>query len=113
MRLLLWQHIDSLHICAACPACTCAPADVRLALCLLQVDAELQELTAKAAAALVPPSAPGPGRDMTFEEKRRLSHALGQLPGERLSRVLEIIAEGESAPQLVRGGAERHCRCAG
>ncbi|KFM27509.1 putative pleiotropic drug resistance protein 2 [Auxenochlorella protothecoides] len=31
-------------------------------------------------------------------EKRRLSHALGTLPGERLERVLGIIAEGPSRP---------------
>ena len=69
------------------------------------MDAELQELTKKAEARLAPPPAPGPGRDMSFEEKRKLSHTLGQLPGERLTRVLEIIAEGPSAPPVVRGGA--------
>jgi hypothetical protein len=39
---------------------------------------------------------------MTFEEKRRLSHAMGQLSGERLVHVLRIIAQGPSAPVLVR-----------
>ncbi|KAL6785823.1 hypothetical protein ACKKBG_A00300 [Auxenochlorella protothecoides x Auxenochlorella symbiontica] len=47
-----------------------------------------------------PAPAPGPHRDMSFEEKRRLSHALGTLPGERLERVLGIIAEGPSRPAL-------------
>jgi Bromodomain extra-terminal - transcription regulation/Bromodomain len=64
---------------------------------LREVDAELQELTRKVAEREAPP-APGPGRDMTFEEKRKLSHTLGTLPGERLTRVLEIISEGPSAP---------------
>lgn len=76
---------------------------------LVEVNAELQELTAKYEARAGPPPPPGPGRDMTFEEKRRLSHALGQLPGERLARVLEIIAEGPSAPQLVGRGREGAC----
>lgn len=65
---------------------------------LREVDAELQELTRKVAERENPPP-PGPGREMSFEEKRKLSHALGTLPGERLTRVLEIIAEGPSAPQ--------------
>lgn len=45
---------------------------------------------------------PGPGREMTFEEKRKLSHAMGSLSGERLVHVLQIIAEGPSAPAMVR-----------
>lgn len=40
-------------------------------------------------AAALPPG----NRDMTFEEKRRLSHALGALPGDRLGRVLDIVRE--------------------
>lgn len=66
-----------------------------------EVTGELRELVAKveAKSAGAPPPPPGPGREMSFEEKRRLSHALGTLPGERLARVLEIIADGPSAPQ--------------
>eukprot|EP00887_Chlorella_sp_A99_P005831 scaffold1.g5831.t1 len=67
---------------------------------LAEVDQELQELTKKAETRAAPLPPPGPGREMTFEEKRKLSHSLGQLPGERLAHVLEIIAEGPSAPQL-------------
>lgn len=46
--------------------------------------------------------APGPGREMSFEEKRKLSHSMGSLAGERLVHVLQIIADGPSAPVLVR-----------
>lgn len=63
---------------------------------------ELAALARKAeegGSAGAPPAAPGPHRDMTFEEKRKLSHALGTLPGERLESVLSIIAEGPSRPQ--------------
>jgi hypothetical protein len=49
---------------------------------------------------------PGPGREMTFEEKRKLSHSMGSLAGERLVHVLQIIAEGPSAPVLVGAGRE-------
>ncbi|KAK2078978.1 hypothetical protein QBZ16_002668 [Prototheca wickerhamii] len=63
---------------------------------------ELAQLARKAeeatAAGDAPPAAPGPHRDMTFEEKRRLSQALGALPGERIERVLAIVAEGPSRP---------------
>lgn len=69
------------------------------------VDAELQDLAAQAAT-LGNPLPPGPGRAMTFEEKRRLSHMLGTLPGERLARVLEIIASGPSAAAL---GGDEEC----
>jgi hypothetical protein len=73
---------------------------------IAEVDAELQALVDKAAAReALPP--PGPGRDMTFEEKRKLSHAVGTLPGERLARVLEIIAEGPSAPAV--GEEDEEC----
>lgn len=51
------------------------------------------------------PQPPGPGREMTFEEKRKLSHSMGSLSGERLVHVLQIIAEGPSAPVLVRPSA--------
>lgn len=61
-----------------------------------EVDQELQDLSTKSASR-VATSAPGPGRDMTFEEKRKLSHDLTELPGERLGRVLEIIKESTAA----------------
>ncbi|KAL4421258.1 hypothetical protein ABPG75_010549 [Micractinium tetrahymenae] len=66
---------------------------------LQEVTAELQELTRKVEAhgQQLPP---GPGREMTFEEKRKLSHSMGSLSGERLVHVLQIIAEGPSAPVL-------------
>ena len=51
------------------------------------------------------PLPPGPGREMSFEEKRRLSHHMGSLAGERLVHVLQIIAEGPSAPALVSQAA--------
>ncbi|KAI3423977.1 hypothetical protein D9Q98_009811 [Chlorella vulgaris] len=66
---------------------------------LQEVTAELQELTRKVEAhGTAQP--PGPGREMTFEEKRKLSHSMGSLAGERLVHVLQIIAEGPSAPVL-------------
>jgi len=46
--------------------------------------------------------APPGGRDMTFEEKRRLSHALGALPGDRLGRVLDIICESQPVDEARR-----------
>lgn len=66
---------------------------------LQEVTAELQELTRKVEAH-GQPLPPGPGREMTFEEKRKLSHAMGSLSGERLVHVLQIIAEGPSAPAM-------------
>lgn len=41
-------------------------------------------------------TAPEDGGAMSFEQKRRLSIAIGQLPGDRISEVLRIIAEDES-----------------
>lgn len=41
-------------------------------------------------------SAPHDGLAMNFEQKRRLSIAIGQLPGDRISEVMRIIAEDES-----------------
>lgn len=67
-----------------------------------EVDQELQDLSKKAASRSTV-AAPGPGRDMTFEEKRKLSHDLSELPGERLGRVLEIIKESPSIGS-VEGG---------
>lgn len=75
---------------------------------IAEVDAELQSLVDKAAAREAP-LPPGPGRDMTFEEKRKLSHAVGTLAGERLARVLEIIAEGPSAPAVAEGEEDEEC----
>lgn len=37
-----------------------------------------------------------PDRDMTFEEKRKLSAHLASLPGEKLAPVLDILHEGEA-----------------
>jgi hypothetical protein len=67
-----------------------------------EVDAELQELASKAAIRTTS-QPPGPGRELTFEEKRRLSHLIGTLPGERLARVLEIIATAPTPPQGLQG----------
>ena len=36
------------------------------------------------------------GLAMNFEQKRRLSIAIGQLPGDKISEVLRIISEDES-----------------
>lgn len=46
----------------------------------------------------LPPGSLGdlaPDRDMTFEEKRKLSAHMASLPGEKLVAVLDIISEGE------------------
>jgi hypothetical protein len=72
---------------------------------IAEADAELQALVEKARAREAPPP-PGPGREMTFEEKRKLSHAMGTFPGERLARVLEIVAAGPSAPPAEAGAEE-------
>ena len=48
-------------------------------------------------------AAPG-GRPMGFEEKRRLSQALGGLPADKLGLVMEIIAESQPL-DLVRSCA--------
>ena len=55
---------------------------------------------------------PTDGSAMNFEQKRRLSIAIGQLPGDRISEVLRIISEDDS--MRVRVGpnstpAERGC----
>lgn len=41
------------------------------------------------------------GAAMSFEQKRRLSIMLGQLPGDRISDVMRIISEDESMRQKV------------
>ncbi|KAF6252831.1 hypothetical protein COO60DRAFT_494155 [Scenedesmus sp. NREL 46B-D3] len=56
----------------------------------------------------LPPGALGelaPDRDMTFEEKRKLSAHIASVPGERLSAVLDIVEECEDLPS--DDGAER------
>ena len=64
-----------------------------------EVDAELQALATKAAEQHGPKD-PGPGRAMTFEEKRKLSHAIAQnVDGEQMGRILELIMESPSAPK--------------
>lgn len=70
-----------------------------------EVDEELQDLADKAATrtSSLPP---GPGREMTFEEKRKLSHSLSQMGGEHMARVLEIVAEGPSFSDLEAAGEE-------
>mgnify|MGYP007114777798 CR=1 FL=1 len=50
------------------------------------------------------PLPPGPGRDMSFEEKRQLSVALSSLPYEKLSLVMELC---ENDPSV----AGRQVRC--
>lgn len=72
-------------VCCKVPACPRLPPNPIDS----QVEAHGQQLP------------PGPGRDMTFEEKRKLSHSMGSLAGERLVHVLQIIADGPSAPVLV------------
>lgn len=64
-----------------------------------EVDEELQALAAKAAEKTAP-KPPGPDRPMTFEEKRKLSHAITQnLTGEHMARVLELIMMSPTAPK--------------
>ena len=41
------------------------------------------------------------GLAMNFEQKRRLSIAIGQLPGDRVSEVLKIISEDNNMPKKV------------
>lgn len=46
----------------------------------------------------LPPGSLGdlaPDREMTFEEKRKLSAHMASIPGEKLVAVLDIIQEGE------------------
>jgi len=64
-----------------------------------EVDVELQDLADKAAARTAP-LPPGPDREMTFEERRKLSHSLSQLDGERLARILELILDSPSAATI-------------
>jgi hypothetical protein len=43
---------------------------------------------------------PPGNREMTFEEKRKLSIAIGRLPGDRLAQVMDIIAEDPFAANV-------------
>lgn len=55
----------------------------------------------------LPPGSLGdlaPDRDMTFEEKRKLSAHMASLPGEKLVAVLDIIQEGEVSRHTQGGG---------
>jgi len=69
------------------------------------LDRDLRRLTDAARAAGEPPPprpARGDERDMTFDEKRRLSAALGALPADKLAAALDIVAAG--VPGLGLGG---------
>lgn len=55
-------------------------------------DQQLRALVEKAPAKK-PPASVDYSRDMTWEEKRKLSQQIGDLHGDKLSRVIEIIAE--------------------
>lgn len=61
------------------------------------MDRELRELTERIDFNTQRHPGPPGGRDMTFEEKRRLSIGLGNLPGDKVERVLEIIAVRHAA----------------
>lgn len=64
-----------------------------------EVDEELQALAEKAVSQQGPKE-PGPDRDMTFEEKRKLSHAISHhVNGEQMGHILELIMESPSAPK--------------
>ena len=68
------------------------------------VEAEWEELQALASKAMkdLPP---GPGREMTMEEKRKLSHLITRhVNAEQMGRVMEMIMEGPSAPKAEEGG---------
>lgn len=64
-----------------------------------EVDEELQTLAEKAVSQHGPKE-PGPERSMTFEEKRKLSHAISHhINGEQMGMILELIMESPSAPK--------------
>ena len=75
------------------------------------MDRELRELTERIDFNTQRHPGPPGGRDMTFEEKRRLSIGLGNLPGDKVERVLEIIAVRHAAGLVThprgRGGGTR------
>lgn len=63
-----------------------------------EVDEELQALASKAFERTEPKAA-GPGRAMSFEEKRKLSHLITHnISGEQMTRVLDIIVSAPTAP---------------
>ena len=41
------------------------------------------------------PGAPNPDRDMSFEEKRKLSLFITEMDGDKLEKVLEIVTQGQ------------------
>ena len=64
-----------------------------------EVDEELQTLAEKAVSQHGPKE-PGPNRAMTFEEKRKLSHAISHhINGEQMGLILDLIMESPSAPK--------------
>jgi hypothetical protein len=70
-----------------------------------EVDEELQALASKVQAEQQQPKERGPHRDMTLEEKRKLSHSITQhINAEQMGRIMEMIMEGPSAPQTEEGG---------
>jgi len=74
-----------------------------------EVDEELQALTSKVQAMAGQQGAkdlpPGPGREMTMEAKRKLSHLITQhVNAEQMGRLMEMIMEGPSAPKTEEGG---------
>lgn len=70
-----------------------------------EVDEELQMLASKVQAEQQQAKEPGPGRDMTLEEKRKLSHLITQhVNADQMGRVMELIMEGPSAPEAEEGG---------
>jgi hypothetical protein len=69
-----------------------------------EVDEELQALTNKLASQQGPKE-PGPHRDMTLEEKRKLSHLITQhVNSDQMGRIMEMIMESPSAPKSEEGG---------
>lgn len=90
------MHRDFLHAHAA--PCW-APCFTRMLCCLVlgPMRASMQDN--------VPPGSLGdlaPDRDMTFEEKRKLSAHMASIPGEKLAAVLDIVYEGEVRVRGVR-----------
>jgi len=83
-----------------------------------KLDRDLRAVNAVAAASVgfglgtpngVPPPRPASHgeRDMTFEEKRRLSQSLGLLPGDKLGKALDIVADAVKGQRLAAKKEER------